>query len=284
MKNSLVSIVIPVKNASGELQRCLSSIKKQTYRPIEIIVNDDKNSPSKKNEEIVKKFNKKTLIAFYANKNTSMAQARRTGFLASKGKYVLHLDADMTLSRNLIKEAVNTIGRLGNSYAGLIIPERSKAQDFWGKCRALERSCYIGDESIEAARFYRSDIYKKIGYHDDALVYSEDKDVDLRVRDAGYKIGRIKSFITHHEGENKLISQFKKRFYYGTTGERYVRKHPREAIIQANIIFRPAYLRNWKLLAKDPTLTLGMFILRIAELIAFTTGMFYSRISHRKNN
>jgi len=151
-----------------------------------------------------------------------------------------------------------------------------------GKCRALERSCYIGDESIECARFYRSNVYKKIGYHDDTLVFSEDKDVDLRVREAGYKIGRIKSFIIHHEGKNKLFNQLKKRFYYGTTGERYVKKHPKAAFRQANVLFRPAYLRNSKLLAKHPIFTFGMIILRITELTAFATGMIYTRLLSKK--
>ena len=284
MNKPLVSIVIPVKDRTQELKRCLASIKKQNYNPIEVIVNDDQKSSSQENKKLIKIFNTKSLRVIYITENKSMAQARRTGFLESKGKYVLHLDADMTLPINLIKEAVGIMEKLGKSYGGLIVPEKSQAQDFWGKCRALERSCYVGDESIEAARFYRSAVYKKVGYHDDALVYSEDKDVDLRVRKAGFKIGRIKSFIVHHEGENKLINQFKKRFYYGTSGEKYLRKHPREGLLQANIIFRTAYLRHWKTLIKHPILTIGMFTLRFSELAAFATGMLYARSIHKQRN
>lgn len=278
MNKPLVSIVIPVKKSSKELGRCLNSIKNQNYRPIEVIINDDKNSPSYENEKLARTFNTKILRIKYMTKNLSMAQARHTGFLETVGEYVLHLDADMTLSKNLIEEAVKKMKFLGNSYGGLIIPEKSRAQDFWGKARALERRCYIGEETIECARFYRTDVYKKIGYHDDALVYSEDKDVDLRVREAGFKIGRIKLYIIHHEGRSKLLNQFKKRFYYGTTGERYIHKHPREAFLQANIIFRPAYFKNWRLLLSHPILTIGMFILRISELFAFSMGMIYARI------
>lgn len=274
MKNHiLVSILIPIKNDSKKLKKCLESLYNQTYRPIEVIINDDKKSPSEDNKQLAKKINSQKLKVVYFNKNEGMAQARHSGFLVSSGECILHLDSDMTLTKNLIKECVQKI----DSYGGLIIPEKSVASDFWGNCRKLERECYLGDESIECARFYKREAYEKIGYHDDSLVFSEDRDVHIRIKEAGYEIGRINSFIYHHEGKNKLTTQFKKRFYYGTTGERYIKKHPLEALIQANIIFRPAFFRNWKLLAKNPRLTIGMFILRLAEFTAFTAGMIYNR-------
>ena len=279
-KHILASIVIPIKDNSDMLKKCLDSISKQNYRPIEVIINDDKKFPSGDNEELAKKFDSRKLKIVYVKKNEGMAQARHSGFLISSGECVLHLDSDMTLGKKVIKECVQKI----DPYGGLIIPEKSVASDFWGNCRKLERECYLGDESIECARFYKREAYEKIQYHDDSLVFSEDRDVHIRIKKTGYKIGRINSFIYHHEGKNKLTTQFKKRFYYGTTGERYINKHPLEALIQANIIFRPAFFRNWRLLAKNPHLTIGMFVLRLAEFTAFTAGMIYNRFfsSRRK--
>lgn len=269
----LVSIIIPIKNDSRKLEKCLKSIKNQSYKNIEVLVNDDKINPSLENKKIVNRFNTKKLKVIYLNKNEGMSQARHTGFLASKGEYILHLDSDMTLQRDVAEKAVEKM----KGYGGLIIPEKSIANDYWGKCRSLERTCYLGDESIECARFFSRQAYEKIGYHDDSLVFSEDRDVHIRIKQAGYNIGRINAYIYHHEGKNKLISQFKKRFFYGKTGERYVKKHPLAAIKQANVLFRPAYLRNWKLLLKHPGLTIGMFTLRILELTAFTGGMIYNK-------
>ena len=38
---NLLSVIIPVYNASEHLDRCLESVLKQTYKPIEIICVDD---------------------------------------------------------------------------------------------------------------------------------------------------------------------------------------------------------------------------------------------------
>ena len=49
MEQPLVSIVIPVYNAAPDLARCIESVRKQTYRNIEVfLVNDgskDASSP-----------------------------------------------------------------------------------------------------------------------------------------------------------------------------------------------------------------------------------------------
>jgi probable beta-1,3-galactosyltransferase len=54
MKNPLVSVIIPTYNSSRTLEKCLKSIKNQTYKNIEIIVVDNNSIDNTK--EIAKKY------------------------------------------------------------------------------------------------------------------------------------------------------------------------------------------------------------------------------------
>ena len=59
MENPLVSVIIPTYNSSRTLEKCLESIKNQTYKNIEIIVVDNNSTDNTK--EIAKKFADKAI-------------------------------------------------------------------------------------------------------------------------------------------------------------------------------------------------------------------------------
>lgn len=77
----LVSINIPTYNSEKTLDQCLSSVKNQTYKKIEIIIIDSYSTD--RTIEIAKKFSAEILTA------ESLATARKTGVEGSKGKYIL---------------------------------------------------------------------------------------------------------------------------------------------------------------------------------------------------
>ncbi len=54
MENPLVSVIIPTYNSSRTLEKCLESIKNQTYKNVEIIVVDNNSTDNTK--EIAKKY------------------------------------------------------------------------------------------------------------------------------------------------------------------------------------------------------------------------------------
>ena len=76
-----------------------------------------------------------------------MAQGRKSGAKHAKGDYLLHLDADMSLSPDVLGDCIRTINKGSDA---LVIPEISRGEGFWAKVRSFERSMYIGDETMES--------------------------------------------------------------------------------------------------------------------------------------
>jgi glycosyltransferase involved in cell wall biosynthesis len=250
----LVSVIIPTKNSEVTVEKCLKSIKNQTYPNIEIIVVDNF---SRDNTKKIAEDSGATLIEIDAR----VSEARNIGIERARGKFILSVDSDMELDSSVIDECVKKIGE-GNDAA--VIPETSVGEGFWARCKALEKSCYIGDELIEASRFFKKGVFEKLGCYDPQLEFGEDWDLNQRVRKAEYRIGRINAFIKHHEGKLSLSKTIRKKHHYGKTLEKYVKKHPNEAKQLLKLI-RPAFIRNWRLLARDPYHALGMFLMKACE-------------------
>jgi len=275
MIKNLISIIVPVLNAGSHLETLLPSLVKQNYQNFEVIINDDKRTDDQ-TEKIIAKFKDKLHIVFL-KENISMAQGRKSGAGCARGEYQLHLDADMTLSSGVLDDCIKMM-EMG--YDALVIPEISYGEGFWTKVKAFERSMYVGDDIIESVRFLRSSVYSKVGGHNERMVLSEDKDLDLRVRAAGFMVGRISNPIYHNEGRLSLKKDLKKKFFYGKTAHVFMAKNPKHAFIQANLIFRPAYFRNWRKIVANPVLSLGMFVMKILETFAALTGFIVAQVAN----
>lgn len=260
--NPLVSIIIPTKNEERNIETCLKSIKNQSYRKIETIVVD--NNSTDRTKEIAKKY---TVLLF--NKGPERSAQRKFGAKKSKGKYLIHIDCDMKMMPELVSESVRLLEK---GFDALVIPERSYGSTFWARCKSLEKSFYEGNPKIESIRVIKKSKYNKLGGHDSGLLFSEDKDLDLRARAAGLKIGRTLSFVLHNEGKATLLSILRKKMLYSRTGEKFANKHPEAFRWQANIFNRYIiFFKNFRVIFSDPLVYIGLIFLKSLEFIAGAT-------------
>lgn len=118
----LVSVIVPVYNRCNVIERCYLSIIKQTYKNIEIIFVDDGSTDN--SLERINMFDDDRVIVI-SKKNKGPNDARRCGFLKSRGEYILFVDSDDWLDYDYIEKLVKslegnlcnmTIGRLGVHY------------------------------------------------------------------------------------------------------------------------------------------------------------------------
>ena len=114
----LFSIIVAVYNVEKYLEECLDSILQQSYEFWEcILVND--GSSDKKSGEICDAYAKKdTRFKVFHRENEGSLLARRFGFRQSSGEYVLFMDSDDYVHKDLLRH-VNSI--IEQSQSDLVI-------------------------------------------------------------------------------------------------------------------------------------------------------------------
>lgn len=99
----LISVIIPTYNEARDIAACLSSLKRQTYTPTEIIVVDDGSTDS--TIQIVKKFKIKPLT----QRHLGPGPARNLGAKHAKGEIYVFVDADMTFAPDFLAKLTDPI-------------------------------------------------------------------------------------------------------------------------------------------------------------------------------
>jgi glycosyltransferase involved in cell wall biosynthesis len=271
-EHPLVSVIVTTRNSAQTLEACLSSVRRQTYPNVELIVVDNQSSDATKS--IAAKH-----ADHVADLGPERSAQRNHGAGIASGAFLLFIDSDMVLSANVIADGTSLLTSTGMPAA--IIPEESIGVGFWTRCRVLERSCYTGDDLVEAARLYRRDAFTEAQGFDLDLTGPEDWDLSRRVA-RGRHLPRTAAIIRHNEGRTRLRTVYDKRRYYAPGYLRYLRKHGREVIMQGNPIIRPAYVRNWRTLARHPVLTAGMVGLKFVEFTAVLDVAARERLGVRR--
>lgn len=93
----LVSIIVPIYNAEKYIQRCVSSVLKQTYQYFEIILINDGSTDT--SETLCNSFSDDRIRVF-SKENGGVSSARNFGIMHAKGKYIMFLDADDYVDQN----------------------------------------------------------------------------------------------------------------------------------------------------------------------------------------
>lgn len=277
MQKNLVSIIVPTKNSGNTLRACLESITTQTYPTIELIVVD--NFSSDPTPEIAKEY----ATAFYSKGPERSAQ-RNFAVSKATGKYVCIIDSDMNLDPTVISECVSAMEH-SPKVRGVIIPEESFGEGFWARCKHLERSFYVGVPYMEAARFFYTDDFKRLGGYNLNMVSGEDWDLSQRIEALG-TLGRTEAFIHHNEGKISLARTIRKKFYYARLFAQYIRSsnNPSKVDQQVSLAGRyKLFLSQPKRLFRNPLVGAGMLFMKTCEFGFGGLGYVSASLSKGKN-
>jgi len=268
VKEPLVSVIVPTRNSEAFLERCLASIRNQSYANVEVIAVDNYSSDG--TAEIARKYADK----FY-QKGPERSSQVNFGVSKSKGKYVYRVDSDFVVDRDVVKECVE---KCEDGWDAVAVHNTSDPSvSFWSKVRKLERDCYRDDDVNVAARFFRKDVFLKAGGFDEELIAAEDYDIHNRIVDGGFKVGRIKSQEIHL-GEPKSLGEIvRKHYFYGKSIGNYLRNNPGGRRKQMNPI-RGSYFRHWKEFMSHPILTGGFVVYQFSRFGAGGVGLLVGKV------
>ena len=110
MKESLVSVIVPVYNIEKYIDACISSIVNQTYKDIEVIIVDDGSiDNSGKLVDVWKAEDKRIKVIHKENKGLSAA--RNTAMKACIGEYIIFVDGDDMIACDMIETMLRALKR-----------------------------------------------------------------------------------------------------------------------------------------------------------------------------
>lgn len=236
-ENPLVSIIVPGKNEGKHIFKLVKSLSEQTYQNYELIIIDDgsdDNTPI-----ICKSLLKNGLIdQFYRNDvRGGKASAANLGLRFTKGKFIIHLDADCSYDNDAVEKIIlpfyynKDIGGVGGN-----VMVRNYKESLVTTLQAVEYFNSVGIGRIVTSQFgiyriisgafgaFRADVMDKIQGWD--IGPGLDGDITVKIRKSGYKIHFAPEAVCLTSVPNTFKKLAKQRYRWDKSLIRFrLRKH-----------------------------------------------------------
>ncbi len=264
----LVSVIVPTKNSERFLEKCLESIKKQTFQDFELIVVD--NFSTDRTPEIAKKYTDK-----FFQKGPERSAQVNYGVSKAEGKYIYKVDSDFLLDSKVIEQCVLEVQKGFDAIVVHNSPDISVS--FLARVRDFEVDMYKYDLTHSSARFVKKEVYQKIGGFNPEITAGEDYDFQNKLNKGGFKTGFIEAEAMHLDEpkDREFFKLMKKFFRYGVDSSNYVRNNSDQVGKQT---FRTVYFKYWKKFIAKPHLAIGFLIYMFSKYLFGGLGLVYGKL------
>lgn len=182
-ENPKVSIIIPAYNIASYLERCLESVRHQTYKKLQIIIVDDGSTDQ--TGQIADSFAERDKRFHVIHKeNRGVSAARKTGLEKAEGDYIGFVDGDDYIEPEMYEKLIGLAVKYGADIAHcgyqMVFPDRVdmyhgtkqlKVQDTYTGVKDLLKGNLV--EPGLCNKIYRRKLFNQINY-DENIVINED--------------------------------------------------------------------------------------------------------------
>ncbi len=224
MSELFFSVIIPVYNRIDEVDGLLESLLMQTSHNFEVIIVED--GSSEPCESVVKKYATQGLDAKYFYKdNEGRSIARNYGIERAKGDYFIFFDSDCvipkdyfhTLTQCLTESKLDCFG--GPDAAHDSFTDVQKAINF--SMTSFLTTGGIRGGKVKLEKFtprsfnmgYSRKVWESVGGFRE--MFSEDIDMSMRIRNAGFSIGLIRETYVFHKRRVDLKKFLRQVYVFG---------------------------------------------------------------------
>jgi len=181
-----VSVVVPTLNEEANVAGCIDSLKRQSLKPLEIIIADGGST------DATRSIAKKRGAVVVVEKTRTIAAGRQRGSRAAKGEIIAYTDADAVLPENWLEELAKPFcdARVSCVFGSLRLSDATLLERLLSRVLAIAfaASAFVGSPSgAGSCMAVRASAFRKSGGFDTRLVTAEDVDLQKKLK----KFGRV---------------------------------------------------------------------------------------------
>ncbi len=249
-----VSVIMPVRNEEGFIERSLAAVLGQDYPTgrLEVIVADGMSTDGTR--EIIASVADRCLrvpVRLVDNPGRSVPSGLNRAVAAAAGEVIVRVDGHTVVAPDYVRECVAALGRSGADNVGGRMD--AVGEGVFAEAVALATSSPFG---VGGARFHysereewvdtvymgawRKETLLRLGLFDEEMVRSQDSELNYRLRSRGGRILLSPRIRSHYYCRGTLRSLWRQYFQYGYWKVRVFQKHPRQ--MQLRQFVAPAFV------------------------------------------
>lgn len=199
----VLSVLVCVKNGAQTIPDLLDSFARQTLRDFEVIIVD--NGSSDDTTAVVRSFGYKPIES-----PGTLSDARRVAAAATRGPFLVMLDADQILADECLERCVQELEAGANA---VVIPERAyRPANRFQKFVSYERE-FSERYGLGVPRAFRRTRYEEVGGHCRDTLFGED--VAVRFKLSSAEVSIADGALVYHRELPSLAATLRKYFSYG---------------------------------------------------------------------